>query len=94
MLRDGQDKRRSDWPRVKPTQTMQICRSNRGNAPGTDLLAFLRPQADPGIGRRLATPLPTIADREETQRYHRDGNKDENPNEAKPNQVHVVHMYL
>jgi hypothetical protein len=45
---------------------------------------FLRPQPDPGI-RRWLTPLPTIADREETQRCHRDGNKDENPNEAKPN---------
>ena len=31
---------------------------------------------------RLAYASPTIADREETQRYHRDGNKDENPNEA------------
>jgi hypothetical protein len=38
--------------------------------------------------------LPTIADREETQRYHRDGNKDENPNEAKPKEMHVVHMLL
>jgi hypothetical protein len=35
-------------------------------------------------------PLPTIADREETQRHHRDGDKDENPNEAKPNQVHFA----
>ena len=38
--------------------------------------------------------LPTIADREETQGYHRDGNKDENPNEAKPKQVYFVHLDL
>jgi hypothetical protein len=31
---------------------------------------------------RLAYASPAIADREETQRCHDEGNKDENPNEA------------
>jgi hypothetical protein len=61
---------------------MQNRRGNRGNAPGTKLLAFLKPRPDSGIGRRLAYASPAIADREETQRYHNEANKNENPNEA------------
>jgi hypothetical protein len=38
--------------------------------------------------------LPTIADWKETQRYHNEGNKNENRNKAQPNEMHVVHMYL
>jgi hypothetical protein len=67
---------------VKPTQTLQTCRSNRGNAPERTS-RLVRPQPDAGIARRFV-PLPTIADREETQRDHPDGDKDENPNEAEP----------
>ena len=80
MLRDGQEKTRFDRP--KPTQTMQNRRGSRGDAPGTNPLAFLRPRPDSGIGRRLAYASPAIADREETQRYHNEANKNENPNEA------------
>jgi hypothetical protein len=56
-------------------------REQRRNAPGTDVLdRNLMQESRNGS----LTPLPTIADREETQCYHDEGNKDENPNEAKP----------
>jgi hypothetical protein len=67
-------------------------RALAAKAPETDLLAFLRPRPDSGIGGGSLMPSSAIADREETQRCHEEGNKDENPNKAQPNHVHFAQL--
>jgi hypothetical protein len=74
----------SDWPvsdprrLCRPAGAIEEMRQERTFSP------FLDRDLIQESGGGSLMPSPTIADREETQRYHDEGNKDENPNEAKP----------
>ena len=90
MLRDGQVKGKSwsDWPASNRSRLCNAAEQG-GKCARNGPSRFLRPQPDGGGSH---PPLPTIADREETQRCHDDGNKYENPNEAEPNHMHFAQL--